>query len=442
MKKQIIKNFVTIITLSHLSITSVAGVWTKDDLIQRAKNESYSSKKSFEKLHQARRNITKKVGLLLPNFNLGTVLNSVGGSTKTYFMPLQLVAPMIGFAFPSNWFSLKESKLMYEAEKRFFVSNVANNMNSIEIMYLEAHKTQLTIFEYQKIINDIDKIMKIVHAQNDTNPIPFSSYVKLEILQQKLISDLLLLNILLDTQKEEIGNSLALNEKERQEFILKLLNTLEGDNLRITYPEFRQLALKRSIESKGGLFLLLASDFSIKKRKWDFISLTPEAEGGMSLGYKAQIDIAKSEKRVLSLEIDEFNQRYISQLQDIYQDYKLIHDLINSSNQILVNAERYYDFYINKLFSTNSNEFKEFSEAAIERLQSKIENISLLHHRLSIEANYRRVLFEGNNYRNLLPKLWLKSPQDELSRDEKRENRKINKAIKKGQLILPETEFF
>jgi hypothetical protein len=442
MKKQILKNFVTIITLSHLSFSSVASVWTKDDLMLRAKSESYSSQKSFEKLHQARRNISKKVGLLLPNFNLGTILNSVGGSTKTYFMPLQLVAPMIGFAFPSHWFSLKESKLIFEAEKRFYLSNVANNMNSIEIMYLEAHKTQTTIFEYQKIINDINQIIKIVNAQNDTNTLPFSTYVKLEILHQRLISDLYLLNLLFSTQKEEIGNSLALSEKERKEFELKLLTNLDGENIRINYPEFRHLALKRSIETKGGLFLLLASDFSIKKRKWDFISLTPETEGGMGFGYKAQIDIAKSEKKVLSLEIDEFNQRYISQLQDVYEENKIIYDLINHSNHILINAERYYDFFKNKLVSTNSTEFKEFSEAAIELLQAKTDNISLHHQKLSIEANYRRLIFEGNNYRNLIPKLWLKAPEDELSRDEKRENRKINKAIKKGQLILPEVEYF
>jgi hypothetical protein len=442
MKKQILKNFVTIITLSHLSFASVASVWTKDDLILRAKSESYQSQKSFEKLYEARKNISKKVGMLLPSFSLGSILNSVGGTTKTYFMPLQLVAPMIGFAFPANWFSLKESKLIFEAEKRFYLSSVANNMNSVEILFLEAHKTSLTIKEYEKVLLDLDEIVTMIHAQDETNPIPYSSYVKLEILQQRMNSDLSLLKMLLTTQKQEIGNSLALTEKEKEEFEFKLLDNLESDFVGLSFPDFRQKSLDRCVELKGSQFLILASDFSIKKRQWDFISLTSDPESSLGFGYKAQIDIAKSAKRVLTIEMNEFNQRYLSEILETHKNNELLVTIIQRSKQIVSRSERYYDYLKNKLLTTNSNEFKEFSEAAVELLQANSEHLSLLHQKLSIEANYRRFLYEGENYRLLLPKLFLKSPEDILSKEEKRENRKINKAIKKGTLTLPETEYF
>jgi hypothetical protein len=442
MKKQILKNFVTIITLSHLSFASVASVWTKDDLILKAKNDSYQTKKSFEKLYEARKNISKKVGMLLPSFSLGTILNSVGGTTKTYFMPLQLAAPMIGFAFPANWFSLKESKLIFEAEKRFYLSNVANNMNSIEVLFLEAHKTKLTINEYEKILIDLDEVMKMVHEQDDTTPIPYSSYVKLEILQQRMHSDLALLKMLFVTQKEEMGNSLAFTEKEKQEFQMKLLDSIETDLVTLPYSDFRQKSLERSVELKGSEYLIKASDFSIKKRQWEFISLTSDPEGSMGFGYKASVDIAKSAKRVLTLEMNEFNQRYLSQILETHQNHELLTNIIQRSKKIVFNAERYYDYLKTKLLTTNSNEFKEFSDSVVELLQAKSENLSLLHHKLSVEANYRRFLYDGENYRQLLPSLWLKSPEDVLSREEKRENRKINKAIKKGELKLPDLEYF
>jgi hypothetical protein len=51
-------------------------------------------------------------------------------------------------------------------------------------------------------------------------------------------------------------------------------------------------------------------------------------------------------------------------------------------------------------------------------------------------------MMNSSLYKDLIPKLWMKAPEDELSRDERRENRKIDRAIKKGELVLPVEEYY
>ena len=430
-----------ILMFQFASISVFAREWGMEDLTDKARTESYDTKKSFEKLYQARRNVTRKVGGLVPSLNLGVIMNSITSVTGTFFLPISIIAPLIGFIFPANWFELKESKLMFEAEKRFFISAVANNINSVEAFYLEANKTMQAIRLYEAVYADVDTILKTVLDQEETNPIPFTAYAKLDLLKNRMEAEIEVMREIYWTQIEEIGHSIGLNEQERREFILKELKNFDPKLNSFTYNDIREKVLSRAVEINAGKYLSLASEFAIKKRKWEFLSPNPDPESSMGLGYSAQVNIAKSEKRVLDLELKEFEERFMTQIELVARDHAVTKKNIANAEKIRATAKRFYDLARAKLDFSQSKDYKEIAEASIEYMQAELELMNLKHQMLAVESSYRRLLYQGKAYEKLLPTLWLKSPEEKLSKVEKKENRKINKAIKKGEIVLPADEF-
>ncbi|MFZ4712725.1 MAG: hypothetical protein ACOYL6_03350 [Bacteriovoracaceae bacterium] len=418
-----------------------AAEWGREELTEKARQQSYNSQKSFEKLFEARRNVSRKVGALIPSFNLGVLLGSVGGITSGFFMPLQLIAPLIGFIYPSNWYGLKESKLAFEAEKRFYISSIANNINTTEVLYLETHKTVMAIELYEKIANDLDAVLKTIHSQDDVNPIPFTAYAKLDILNKRVGTELSLLKQLHWAQIQELGHAIGLSEEDRKSFVFKRLPNLNPEIKTIDYNKFKAKALDRAVEINGGEYLSLAAQYAIKKRKWEFLSPSPDHESGMGAGYKAQIDIAKSNKRTLDLELKEFKERFYTQIDQVFQEQALLKDIVSRAIDIQGSSLRYYSLAKAKITFSNAAEFKDLAEATMEYMQATAELLDSRHQILAQESSYRRLLFQGKAYEKLIPTLWMKSPEDKLSKEEKKENKRINKAIKKGEVVLPANEF-
>jgi hypothetical protein len=436
--------------ISIQSFTAFSKDWSLAELTARARTESFNSQKSYIKLYQARHNVVKKVGALTPNFTLGTIINSVSASNiattaaatlSSYFIPLQLIAPMLGFIYPSNWFALKESKLLYEAEKRFYISNLANGINTTEVFYLEINKTYFAMELYKIVLNNVEAVLTEINSQADTDPVPFANYARLQLFRNKLLQDLLYLKQILKIQKNEFAVMLNFNDQERKAFEIKYLQNSKPTAIEFG-RNFERDALKRAIEINGFKYLGLAAQYAVKKRQWEFLSLSSDSESALGYGYRSQINISKKDRELIELEMLEMSSKYKTVIDEMISSQ----DMLNQTNVLaqssVQDAQRYYDLAQAKTDYLSTQDFRELAEASLEFVQNMVTLYDQQFEQLALKANYDRIMFNGVHYAELIPKLWMKSPQDELNREERRENRKIDRAIKKGELELPVEEYF
>lgn len=425
------------------SLSVQAKEWDMVELTNQARIQSYQSQKSFQKLFQARRNISVKVGTLLPHLSMGVLLNAatMGAIGGSFFMPLQLIAPLLGFIYPSSWFALKESKLMFEAEKRYYIATIANEINTVEILYLEANKTRAMMEAYKKVQLDLNEVLEHIYIQNEVNPIPFVSYAKLEILKERLDSELKVLDEMLWIQSTELAHAVGLSEKERDSFKIKPIQNFKPTFTKMNLEKLKKEVISRAVEINAGEYLSLASEFAIKKRKWDFLSSSNDPETSIGYSYGSSIQIAKADKKILDLELLEFKERFFSQIEATHKNYELTVDTVGNFKRIEDSAIRYYELAKAKLEFQEANDYKEYAEAIMDYLTSVADKINHEHQILASESNLKRLLYRGSAYKELIPMLWLKTKDDELTKEQKKENRRINKAIKKGEIKLPQTEY-
>src|SRR6056300_1346145 len=78
------------------------------EVINRVKTHNLETLESALSLYKARENVTLKVGNLIPQLKLQIITEPWG--------LLETVPHLLGFLFPSNWFSWKESKLFAKAQ--------------------------------------------------------------------------------------------------------------------------------------------------------------------------------------------------------------------------------------------------------------------------------------------------------------------------------------
>jgi len=424
--------------------------WTLPELTERARTTSFNSQQSYIKLYQARHNVVKKVGALTPNFTLGTVINSVSASNITasaaatlssYFIPLQLIAPMLGFIYPSNWFSLKESKLLYEAEKRFYISNLANGINTTEIFFLEINKTFVAIELYKTVLADVESVIADINAQSDSDPVPFANYARLQLFRNRLLQDLLSLKQILKVQKNELSVMLNFDDKERKSFEIKYLSNIKPQAIEFA-RNFEREALKRAIEINGFKYLSLAAKYAVKKRQWEFLSLNADSESALGYSYRSQVKISKKDNELVELAMQELTSKYKTILDEMTSAQDMLNQTNVLSNNSAQDALRYYELAQVKTDYLSTQDFRELAEASVEYIQNTVAFYETQFEQLALKANYDRIMMNSSLYKDLIPKLWMKAPEDELSRDERRENRKIDRAIKKGELVLPVEEYY
>jgi hypothetical protein len=424
--------------------------WSLEELTEKARINSFNSQKSYIKLYQARHNVVKKVGALTPNLSLGTIINSVSASNivttsavtlSSYFIPLQLIAPVIGFIYPSNWFALKESKLLYEAEKRFYISNLANGINTTEIFYLEINKTYFAMELYKIVLNNIEVVLSDINSQADSDPVPFTNYARLQLFRNKLLQDLVYLNQILKIQKNELAVMLNLDDKERKVFDIKFLQSLTSTAIEFG-RNFERDALKRAIEINGFKYLSMAAQYAVKKRQWEFLSLNSDSESALGYGYRSQVNISKKDRELIELELLEMTSKYKTVIDEMVSAQNMLNQTNDLAQSSVQDALRYYDLAQAKTDYLSTQDFRELAEASIEFIQNMVTLYDQQFEQLALKANYDRMMFNGVHYVKLIPRLWTKSPEDKLTRDERRENRRIDRAIKKGELVIPAEEYF
>lgn len=414
-----------------------------EEIVTLSKTQNYQVRKDFEKLYQSRHDINRKIGILLPHFNFGTASSMFSGSTLKSFgllvlSPLQLVGNFVGFIFPSNWYSLKESKFYFEADKRFFSSAIANQVNGVENLAIKLNQSASLLRIYEENMESSQHLVDVLRERARLGIEDPTGIIKTEMLASQMKNDYLLLKEIYSFESRELAQLVGLASDELKNFRLRPIALPTMDNLEpIDSETFYAKVLGRSVELVGLKYLHLSSKYSTRKRAWNFLTPSSDGEGSMGFGYGSNIQIGRSQTREVEILIDEANGKLADSLISSVEQYNDSLLIYEEQKTKLSNAKKLLSILKNK-FELNGNiDMNDLTFATQEYIRSLVDVINTKHMFLSATANINRQLWQGQSYKGILPKIYLNPPKEKLTPEQKHENRLINRAIRRGEITLP-----
>lgn len=433
---------ILMLLLGVLSLNLSAKVYTIDEVVDMSKTQNYEVRKKFEEVYQARKEINRKIGKLAPHINLsvlpGLNMKSTGLGVVS---PFTFIGAFLGFIFPSNWFGLAESRLILEGQKRLYISAIANQVNALENLYFKIHATKeiIRIYEAQRALHQaVIDTLKQREALGVGDP---ETRLGAEILLIKMNNDIDLLKELSHVEHLEMAELIGVKPEEMTSFEIENLAFTPmpalDENAKTTISTKAQ---DRSVELVGFEYLKLAAKFSKRKRAFEFFLPAGDEEAALGFGYPAHIQIAKSQEREIQIEMDRMQARLVSTTAATLGSYETLVKVHAAKEDILAKAMKRLLIIKSKFDLSGSLDMLRYTEAMKDVIETKVDIEGVRQELASAKVGLDRLLWRGNHYKNILPTIFLLQ-KGELTKEQKRENRHINKAIKKGELVLPAEDY-
>ncbi len=396
------------------------------EVINRVKTHNLETLESALSLYKARENVTLKVGNLIPQLKLQIITEPWG--------LLETIPHLLGFLFPSNWFSWKESKLFAKAQQYSYLNFLANQVQTAQNLYYNAHLIASVESTQQKQLQFLKELFKVLEQRELDGNV---AYEDLELAKSKLY-------------QKEIDLTFTSQAKNEAIFELAELMNLQGPwrpleistlSLKVPQNEYpltdiKEEILKKSYQNKAIDYLLLASQYAKKVRTWSF--LVPDSEGP-GLGYglagsirlgRAEVEEVKLKKQKFELALTKTLHILSSQLENISEVYEKASFGEEAIFNVLSTLRE--DFLI-----TGAMDFNDFFEGLESLFGLQYAKLLSMHSYLEVLSKKDRLLRSIPEYRDL--KSYLPEKRDHRFKflsPEWRENKRIEKDIRRGVLTL------
>ena len=405
-------------------------IYSVESLIQRLKYQNFDLRINAERVYQARKNIDVQIGSLLPSLNFG---NIIAAAEMNFF---DLVPSLLGFIYPSNWFRWQESKLFFQAERWGHVTMTANQVNALMAEIYQVAYIRGLIVAYQGYTAQMRELAVQSRLRLELGEGRLDACLSLENLVILLEEDLAALKTSYRNLKYQIAFVVNLDEKIWNNFEIEALNLPDLRQIQTRKPvDLLNTVLDVSPEKKQIEYLIEASKFSTRTRMFDFLNPVGGNDTSLGFGYISQIQIGKSQTRVLNTQKDEL----ISNLKlSVYRSVENLNLAIRNHRQFdhgLHNSEQWFDFLQKRFYEGGEYEASEFIESIESMLEFHSKTLLTRLNYLVSEEVLQRLMLRGDRYDRLL-ELTPSKPYKKFCLIKGLENKKIKKAKKKGTLTL------
>lgn len=369
-----------------------------DEFMGRAKYANYSVQQEAQRVFQARQRIRVSIGNLLPRFNLGILLNYATGG------PLGLVdsiGNLLPFIFPSNWFNWKESKRLYQAERKSFASLRGNEMNGVEGLFYLIQRDSQVLKILGQYITWLEKIHAGILKEEEARVLPIGSAKFFENTISLIEQDYVTLSTLIDDELKIMAQSIGLRPLEsiKGPDDLKFTQLPDLTNIpKIDPKSFASLAQERSFEIASLKQLIEASRYGNRSRLFSF--LNPSSGGSIGFGTPATIAIGRSQIVEIQKRMEEtFGLIEVKSVEAANQHnktidlYRLTQKTINSKKarfEQLVQRHLIGDPFLNEF-----DYLEELSELSREMIEAESQKLTSIHSHLIAKGKIDRLLLQG-----------------------------------------------
>ena len=403
-----------------------------DEVVERAKKYSYSSKAKFGQMARARLRIQVKMASLFPSVNL---MNTLSAAT----LNLTAIPDLLGFLFPSNWYNWKESKLIYLAQRESYKALLANQVSGAQELYYYLHQEliEADIYKhYYKLMDDLIAYLEQEQGSSDKNAYGISRIKALDA--DIKVKALLLENDFKDTLPL-LAHMVALPINEDWDkssvdiLVLPDLSNKKKKDANIHFKEVTDV----SPELKSIKYLLHASKYSYLSRKFQFLNPGPNTEVAFGLGYFSGLEIKKSNQGKIQNQFDQTQSQLKVNVHAMFLNYNTAIDTYKES---IVGREA-TTYLMQSIFDrfkkTGQVFFDELVDSISAALNFDLKKNRAQHYFLLSQIKIDRLLLSSKEYEDLdsyLPEQ--KKPKRIRNFMKRLENDLIMRDIKKNKLIL------
>lgn len=200
--KALISISILLLSLNSWSVT----ILTIDQLTAKVKSQNLTVLQNAEKVYQAKLSIDEARLNLLPKLNLWS-LSKVAMGPSALLDVVQDIAP---FLVPANWFRLKETEILYQAQREGFRALQANEIYAARSLYLKVLLDQEMYASLEKYQAELLSIKNIVEDRVILGMEKPELAREIQVQYLKINEDVSQLKLLVSYEKSTLNQALGL----------------------------------------------------------------------------------------------------------------------------------------------------------------------------------------------------------------------------------------
>jgi hypothetical protein len=368
-----------------------------DDVATKISKQNLVVLQNAEKMYQAKNSIDEARLSMLPKLNLWS-LGKVAVDPVSLLDVAQEIAP---FLAPANWFRLKESELLFQAEQEGYVALQANEIYVARAVFLKALMDQelyLSLTNYEKELASIRSVAE------DRRDLGFESpeLVREIVIQHlKIKEDIIQMNLLVSFEKSTLAEALAIPVDE-EIFLTPLKLSNDGLNSPIVPKEWELIVLDSSPELKQFDQFIKVIPLIKKEIRFSILGVSNFSRGaaggifddmpvsqGLGFSNGKQMAIVNSKETILKLQKKGVEETLKRQLLNVSQNHNSSFKIHALQKDRLVLSELNLRTFKEKLALGEEISLPEFTQTMLSLLQSQTSYFEAMY---GVVMNYDRLL--------------------------------------------------
>jgi outer membrane protein TolC len=334
---------ISIIALLVLSFNSIAEIHTLnlEGVAKKVKETNFTVLENAQRVYQAKETITYSKRNLLPRLNFWNILKLPFDWTSA----LDIVQDIAPFLVPNNWFRLSQNKLFFLAQKEQYRALWANEVMTSKLLYINTLRDEdfLSALELQK--DQVQELLKIVEARAVMGNVPPQVLKFLQIRKLELEEDLRSLDTLVFEERKALNYMMGY-QQEDSVTLTKINLPIVSDLNHISFDTFIFRALDNAPEINQYNYIKSAVKYISKEAYFSFLgsSTTARSAGGgvfnnipiqdgLGFGMGSTIRIAKSEGRILDMNIKATKEVIKKNLYNLVYNFNSFVENIDNQNE-------------------------------------------------------------------------------------------------------------
>lgn len=297
------------------------------ELVNIAKNKSFSSKVQFSVAMQSRDNAMASRLNLLPHVGVNDVVSFATSGINTLGL-IKSIGNLAPFLFPSRWFKASALKSQALVDQDSYYIMQADSANMVEGLAYSLMRDQQVYSIYQQYVDSISKLEKLMEARERVGAVTPGSHLNILTVLNALNQTQNSLQTAIETDKISLSRAAGfMNPKAVDDLIAESLPEVALPPI-AQDPQLQAQVIARSMELQQFDHLMSAARSNKKATIWSVL----DPSGGAFLGFGLGSQIRASRDAINEVIAQKANeqsallaslQMNLSTLQNAVQNYKI-----------------------------------------------------------------------------------------------------------------------
>lgn len=402
------KYLVLLLTLFSFGYASGAENVSLDEVVDVVSERNYQVLQSAEKVFQARAEIAVARGNLLPKLNFWTIIGAIINPVSLVESLLSGDSGIAPFLVPGNWFKLKESQILFDAEREAYRGVWANEVLNTKSLYLNLLLDQELLNLISRHVEEIESVYKVAKTRAALGAVPISVAQELEIRWLKLKDDKEAMTRLILDEYKALTYAFGLPFDE--DVTIENISLPDIKNLDpLNYSDFEFRAVDSSPEKRQMDHFLRVIPYLKKEVKYSFFGNSNASRGvsggvfddisipdGFGFGQGASRSIIEGKERILELQRTGVIEVIKRQLQSVINTYNFSIDRYPNVERRLNLADNRVKQYITQIQVGQNVNLIDLTDAYHRSAFEKMDLANLGYKFVVNKDKFHRLIFHGD----------------------------------------------